>query len=281
MTPALHHGRRGFTLFQLLVLIALLALLFALLLPAVQKVRQTAARIQCSNNLRQIALAIHNCASTYEGKLPPLAGNYPGAQEAKDNGRGTLFFHILPYIEQDNLYRSSLDKDSGAHSVWNNGIYGVVIRTYVCLEDFTGGPDNRYEGWLATTSYAANFQLFGDPVANTFQGSPRLPASIPDGTSNTIFFTERHQICQGEPNGWGYTGAYTWAPAFAYLSTGKFQVQPALKDCDPTVGQSPHPGGINVALGDGSVRLVADKISPQTWWHAITPNGGEVLGPDW
>src|SRR5437899_8079031 len=95
------HRRRGFTLFQLLVLLALLALLFALLLPAVAKVRQAAARTQCANNLKQLGLATINCADTHRGKLPPLSGAYPD-----EAAFGTLHFHILPFIEQDQLYKS-------------------------------------------------------------------------------------------------------------------------------------------------------------------------------
>jgi prepilin-type processing-associated H-X9-DG protein len=280
MAPA-QHRRPGFTLFQLLVVLALLGLLLALLLPAIQKARQAAARIQCSNNLRQICIAIHNCADTNGGKLPPLAGSYPGPEDAKNNGRGTVFFHILPYLEQDNLYKNARDKESGNYSVWVNSTYAVLLKVYQCTQDTSGGANGLYEGWLATSSYAANFQVFGDPANNTLQGLARFPASITDGTSNTIFFAERHQICNEVPNAWGYEGDYLWAPAFAYLSTGKFQVLPTAQQCDPTLPQSPHPGGINVGLGDGSVRFVADTISPQTWWYAITPNGGEVLGNDW
>jgi type II secretory pathway pseudopilin PulG len=277
MSPTLR--RPGFTLFQLLVVIALLALLLGLLLPAVQKVRQAAARVQCANNLKQICLATVNCADTNNGNLPPLAGYYPIPQEARRTGDGTLFFHILPYLEQDNLYKNSEEKDSQIFSVWHNGTYAALIKTYLCPSDPTGNASHRYLDWLATASYAANFQVFHG--LNEMDGFAKYPASIPDGTSNTIFFTERHQLCHGEPNAWGYAGASPWAPVFAHENTGKFQVLPAPGDCDPRVPQSPHPGGINVGLGDCSVRFVSAAVSPQTWWYATTPNGGEVLGNDW
>src|SRR5437870_953929 len=105
MSHVASRPRRGFTLFQLLVLLALLAMLFALLLPAVAKVRQAAARAQCSNNLKQLGLATINCADTYASKLPPMVGDYPN-----DAAFGTLHFHILAYIEQDQLYKSAAVK---------------------------------------------------------------------------------------------------------------------------------------------------------------------------
>jgi prepilin-type processing-associated H-X9-DG protein len=279
MTRRSRISRRGISLFELLVVLALLAVLFALLLPAIFQVRKAAARIQCSNNCRQITLALINCADTYEGKLPPLAGAYPPAPQGAPTGQGTLFFHILPFIEQDNLYQNSKD-DKGGHSTWNGGVYSKVIPTYFCNVDGSA-PTHQYDGWLATTSYAANFQVFGDPQTNTMEGMAKFPASITDGTSNTIFFSERHQVCGGTPNGWAYDGQSSWTPAFAYASHGRFQTVPAEQQCDPDLAQSPHAGGINAALGDGSVRFVSEQVSPRTWWYACTPSGGEVLGPDW
>src|SRR6516165_4085437 len=105
--------RRGFTLIELLVVIAIIAILIGLLLPAVQKIRDAAARMQCSNNLHQLALAAHNYASANE-KLPPGSlGAAPASQTAKD-GSGTFWNYqhigclalLLPYIEQDNLYKT-------------------------------------------------------------------------------------------------------------------------------------------------------------------------------
>src|SRR5438132_7873785 len=103
--------RRGFTLFELLVVLALLVVLLGLALPVVQKVREAAARIHCANNLHQITLATHICESTY-GKLPPAIGPFP----AKD-GDGTVHFYLLPFIEQDNVYKNAADA-AGVFSVW-------------------------------------------------------------------------------------------------------------------------------------------------------------------
>jgi prepilin-type processing-associated H-X9-DG protein len=273
--------RPGFTLFQLLVVLAILAILIGLLLPAVQKVRQAAARINCSNNLRQIMLAMHNCFDTNAGKMPPLAGFYPKPNEDENNGLGTVFFHLLPYIEQDNLYKNSFDKGSKLYSVWNNGTCSRVVRTYLCQADFTA-TEPLFEGWLATTSYAANFDVFGDPQAeNRLQSNHAFPAFITDGTSNTIFVAERYGVCNGEPTAWGYAADSVRAPGYGLYDPVYFQVTPAPKNCEPGTPQSPHAGGINVGMGDGSARFVSANLSWQTWRAATTPNGGEILGADW
>jgi prepilin-type N-terminal cleavage/methylation domain-containing protein len=269
MRPLVTPGtRRGFTLFEVLVVLALLVLALGLLLPAVQKVREAAARIQCQNNLKQITLATINCADQHEGALPPAVGPY--LKEASDE---TLFLHILPYLEQDNLYKNSAD-DKGNHSAWNNAVYSYRIKIYECPSDGSAGAAQLYDGWLATGSYAANFLALGTVSA-------RFPASFTDGTSNTIVFTERYKVCNQTPCGWAFGGETEWAPVFDYSSIAKFQVQPSQVECNPALPQTAHSGGIQAALADGSVRVVSRDITAQTWYFACTPAGGEVLGSDW
>ncbi|HTU91221.1 MAG TPA: DUF1559 domain-containing protein, partial [Gemmataceae bacterium] len=135
-------------------------------------------------------------------------------------------------------------------------------------------PDYLYDGWLALCNYPANYLVFG-------KGGNRYPASIPDGTSNTIFFAQRYQMCNGQPHAWGYDAWYYWAPMFAYYSTELFQVMPAAKDCDLERAQSLSRDGIQVGLGDGSVRFITPKLSAQTWLFACEPNDGFPLGADW
>src|SRR5690349_14679033 len=101
-------GRGGFTLIELLVVIAIIAILIGLLLPAVQKVREAAARIKCTNNLKQISLATVNASDTHEGLMPPGDGLYPATQPVNLNSYASVFFHILPYVEQDNAYKATL-----------------------------------------------------------------------------------------------------------------------------------------------------------------------------
>src|SRR5262249_11250065 len=145
-------------------------------------------------------LALHACFDTNAGKIPPLAGFYPTSNEAENNGLGTVFFHLLPYLEQDNVYKKSFDDGNKLHSVWNNGTYSQGFRFYMCPSDPTQKDRfDSFEGCLALTSYAANFEVFGDPQAeNRLQGEHKFPAFITDGTSNTIFFTERYAVCNGE-----------------------------------------------------------------------------------
>src|SRR6188474_3155784 len=93
--------RPGFTLIELLVVIAIIAILIGLLLPAVQKVREAAARMQSSNNLKQMGVALHNCASTYNDGMPPAVGAFPTGATTGAGAGNSLFVHILPYMEQD------------------------------------------------------------------------------------------------------------------------------------------------------------------------------------
>src|ERR1700730_16837255 len=100
---------RAFTLIELLVVIGIIAILIGLPVPAVQKVREAAARMQCTNNLKQMSLGTINCADTNAGKLPPSIGVYPGIMlNAPNQSDGGTLLHILPYIEQQNLFTSCL-----------------------------------------------------------------------------------------------------------------------------------------------------------------------------
>jgi prepilin-type N-terminal cleavage/methylation domain-containing protein len=183
---------RGFTLIELLVVIAIIAILIALLVPAVQKVREAAARAQCQNNLKQITLGTINCADTYHGLLPPAIGTYPSRRVSPNNGQGGCFFHILPFVEQAPLYKSSLGTDGrnnnyATYTAWNVQ-NSTVVPIYICPSDPSGTM-----GWAnAKTSYAYNGNVIGVSYDWGWgQGSYRYPAQIQDGTSSTIFFTEK------------------------------------------------------------------------------------------
>jgi prepilin-type N-terminal cleavage/methylation domain-containing protein len=226
-------GRRregGFTLIELLVVIAIIAILIGLLLPAVQKVREAAARTQCSNNLKQMSLAVANYDSTYM-KIPP-AWTSSGPVNTATNGNGpygVVHFWILPYIEQNTIYVASGLNNSV--NVNNNGIYNTPIKTYNCPSDATSWSTYQNGG----SSYAFNLLVFmsqGGQWTWNHQ-PPGIAVAMPDGTSNTVLFAERYKYCQGtgtitDPvwaaSPW-YTPNSVWAiPAFGFTTASNSPV---------------------------------------------------------
>jgi Protein of unknown function (DUF1559) len=257
MTQKGRARRRGVSSADLLVLLALLLFAAALLVPAVQRVREAAARMQSTNNLKQLALGMHSFHDANKS-FPPAVGEFA-------NKTGSAHFFILPYIEQQALY------NQGTDAVWDNSVWSKRIAIFIDMRDTTGPPDGLYKSWLATTNYPVNWLVFKDGGA-TF-------AQIPDGTSNTLMFAQRYQVCNGAPTAWGYPSLYSWAPVVGNDNQALFQMSPRQDECDPTRAQAI--GGVMlIALCDGSVRSLNPRLTAQTWANLCDPADGNVLGAD-
>lgn len=222
--------RKGFTLIELLVVIAIIAILIGLLLPAVQKVREAAARTTCVNQLKNLALAVGNFEGTFN-KFPGLSTNATtGATPAPDQYNGSLFTQILPYIEQEALQKLLITAASGNGTSTLNAAQTVnSIKLLVCPSD-TSVSNGVLPGTVAAgspagrgaTSYVPNTQVFGNSnAAGTAQGaafsalrSTYTMGSLSnrDGTSNTITFFEEYASAGTS----GANGMNAWAmPVYA------------------------------------------------------------------
>jgi len=255
------HRRPGFTLIELLVVIAVIAILIGLLMPAVQKVREAAARTQTINNLKQVGLAAHSYHDTYK--------HFPPATGANHGRLGSIHYFLLPYIEGTNLWK--LDTNS-----LNLPLENQVFVPFLSPMDPT--QDDGRAGGRGATNFAANVQAF--PFLGPRSGSRLGQFTRAAGSSNIVCFVTVFANCDDSSgNVWVEWASPSWSPIL-----NRFDAVPEIPTgtaCTHGLGQGFTAGGAHVCMGDNHVRTVDPGVSLTTWQIVCNPNDTRPVPQDW
>jgi prepilin-type N-terminal cleavage/methylation domain-containing protein len=296
--PKKYSTRGGFTLVELLVVIAIIGVMVGLLLPAVQAAREAARRMQCSNNLKQIGLAMHNYHDSL-GQFPPSRASCCW---------GTWNVLIMPYIEQGNvstLYQNwgGTDATGARYGAPPNSV-NVTGRRYAsfsCPSD----QENAPIGALTNHNYAVNYGntslLQTDLNGVVFGRAPFIGdhlrkvrfRDVVDGTSNTLLVGEVRQGQRSDLRGFTWWGDASQFSTYLAINSPLPDRIYTLSYCNPVRGmpcdvstaanptmfasRSQHPGGVNSSLCDGSVRFYSSSLDLLIWRALSTAAGSEVV----
>ncbi len=304
----------AFTLIELLVVIAIIGVLIALLLPAVQSAREAARRMQCSNNLMQIGLAVQSYESSF-GRYPPGVVDRQGAGPIPTLPVGHHYSwvtQILPFMEESNAF-NKINFETGLYEVANQTVREYEMSTFICPAD---GRIKRGFGLPASTSYAGCHHDVEAAIDDTNHGVLFLNSFLPyneitDGTSNTIFigeFVERFSPRLG----WGSgtrsslrnTGTRINGSLEGTAALMNLQLPPEVNYTEESEAPEPssvgegdeavyppsfylvggfgsrHPGGCNYILGDGSVRFLRETVDPSILRLLGHRGDGELVSDD-
>jgi prepilin-type N-terminal cleavage/methylation domain-containing protein len=306
MCSPISQERQAFTLIELLVVIAIIAVLIALLLPAIQKVREAAARTQCANHLKQVAVAFHSHHDIY--KAFPTAGNGADPPRTMVGGGPAVFpnqvwgwaYQILPYIDQANLWRDTNDATVKASPI---PIYFCPTRRGPTVYNINPAVSGS-SGLRAALDYGGNQGTVNPSATNgngllARNGSPIVRiASVTDGTSNTLMVGERWLPPEGyiggnygpETDAWrgGYVAGHS--SAGNTIQWGIYQPMQdrpflpsssaAAKVIDEKTFGSAHAGAFNGALVDASVRTISYNVDLGKFTLACIRNDGQVFSID-